>query len=479
MLQNYEDNRKKWAFAQHELFAKEKFIQKLESENHELKARVQSFRLAFAREVKAKETLQKDYNELRSKLSLVHGLLNEDKIRNNNVLLDNDSKSKLISVFSNIDLNTRNSLKNSQFHFTSDFEMENDSNDELLFDKSDDNLDELFSQTKIRKLSDSNHIYSVPLKSSSNLKPVNSNANVKFNQHVNHYSTIEEEDINEDVNILNTGFISSDDPKDSEKNKENENSKPSSPTSLKSVETAKSTSTSDSCKTTSTLSRQLSNKMSKATLLRTASRLQPEILDSRGHTFQQKKAIRPINCVPCGKSIGFCSNYVVCVDCRGVAHPKCRDLLSKPCIPYYSSPALRKITSTTGNGLFSQHGNMIMIGDFAPQNTRPCIPALLIHCCNEIKRRIDIALKDPKVMLNPKANSPVVGVYRLCGFDKAIRDLRVRILEAKNGIPNLSSVDDIHVICGVIKLFLRDLDDPLITRILWQDFARASGELIK
>lgn len=460
LLQNYEDNRKKWASTQLELFNKDAIVQKLESENHELKNRLQAIRMAFAREVKAKEALMKKYNDLRSKLSMVHELLNEENNANNlnTITRYGNSKSKLLSVFDNLDLSVRKSLNA--------YESENDSNDELLFDKSDDQLEEQCAQPKIRRLSDQNHIYAVPMKVTQNEEQVKTPPKPPRN-----CSTITEEDEEQSSNsVHNTGFITN--PKELAAKE----ALSSSPTSTNSAGTGTGTvSTLASSKTGSTLSRQHSNRCAKETWMRSKCCLQPELLDTRGHNFQQKKAFRPVNCIPCGKSIGFCSSCVVCADCRGVAHLKCQDQLPKPCIPYHST--LKKMVSVSGNGMFSSQGNMVMIGDFTQIHIRPCVPALLVHCCNEIKRRIDSALNDGEILLNPKANSPLVGIYRACGSDKSIRELRIRILEAKNGIPNLSLINDVHVICGVVKLFLRDLDDPLITRILWQDFARAAGKI--
>ncbi len=37
-----------------------------------------------------------------------------------------------------------------------------------------------------------------------------------------------------------------------------------------------------------------------------------------------------------------------------------------------------------------------------------------------------------------------------------------------------SHVQDIHVVCGCIKLFLRSLKEPLVTFALWNDFINAA-----
>jgi len=37
------------------------------------------------------------------------------------------------------------------------------------------------------------------------------------------------------------------------------------------------------------------------------------------------------------------------------------------------------------------------------------------------------------------------------------------------------SIDDIHVVCGCLKDFLRSLKESLITYSLWNDFVSATG----
>lgn len=55
-----------------------------------------------------------------------------------------------------------------------------------------------------------------------------------------------------------------------------------------------------------------------------------------------------------------------------------------------------------------------------------------------------------------------------------MRDLRDRILQGKPTLM-LSKVQDIHVVCGFLKDFLRRLKEPLITFRLHRTFMEASG----
>ena len=63
-----------------------------------------------------------------------------------------------------------------------------------------------------------------------------------------------------------------------------------------------------------------------------------------------------------------------------------------------------------------------------------------------------------------------------CRSDSKIKELKEKLLKGK-GQPNLSKVDDIHVICCVLKDFLRELKEPLVTFDLHGAFTLAAGEI--
>ncbi|KAH9409818.1 Rac GTPase-activating protein 1 [Tyrophagus putrescentiae] len=187
-------------------------------------------------------------------------------------------------------------------------------------------------------------------------------------------------------------------------------------------------------------------------LLRSASckkiKLDLTRLDSRPHgQLQPKKIFKPnIICAPCGKTIGFCRKALLCADCHSVCHPSCASQLTLPCIPHYTPKAVK-------SGVHRK----IVVSDFIDQSVRPFVPAILVHLCTEIERR---GLGEE-------------GLYRKCGSHRQIRQLKAKFLTSKTGPPSTRHLD-IHVLCGVVKNFLRELDDPLVTRVLWHDFVRAS-----
>lgn len=100
-------------------------------------------------------------------------------------------------------------------------------------------------------------------------------------------------------------------------------------------------------------------------------------------------------------------------------------------------------------------GAMGVIADYAPTNA-PMVPGIIVHCINEIESR----------GLNE------VGIYRVSGSEKDVKSLRERFIRGK-AIPSLANID-VHVLCGCIKDFLRNLREPLIPTALWKDFCNAA-----
>ncbi|XP_075978175.1 rac GTPase-activating protein 1-like isoform X2 [Anticarsia gemmatalis] len=163
----------------------------------------------------------------------------------------------------------------------------------------------------------------------------------------------------------------------------------------------------------------------------------------RQHNFVAKNFYKRETCGPCGKTIKFAKLGVKCESCRAQAHPECRALLPLPCVP--PGPGTRRPNAP-------QEG---CISDYAP-STPPMVPALLVHCINEVEKR----------GLNEK------GIYRISATDKDVKRLKERFLRGC-GSPSLSS-EDVHVLCGCIKDFLRSLREPLVSAALWADFMHAA-----
>ncbi|KAI1897067.1 hypothetical protein AGOR_G00079300 [Albula goreensis] len=162
----------------------------------------------------------------------------------------------------------------------------------------------------------------------------------------------------------------------------------------------------------------------------------------RLHEFISKTVIKPESCVPCGKRIKFGKLSLKCRDCRVVAHPECRDRCPLPCIPTLAGTPVK-----IGEGT---------LADYVP-GTSPMIPSLVVHCVNEIEQR---GLRE-------------AGLYRVSGMDRTVKELKEKFLRGKT-VPLLSKVEDVHAICGLLKDFLRNLKEPLLTFRLNRNFMEAA-----
>ena len=170
-------------------------------------------------------------------------------------------------------------------------------------------------------------------------------------------------------------------------------------------------------------------------------------VDNRPHQFVTKKIFKPEKCCVCATNLKFCSSGYHCRDCRAICHMTCKERVPLPCIPYVSRANIGK------------QGRLILISDFVQPNCKPCVPALIVHCINEIESRRECGLRE-------------VGIYRICALEREVRELKETILKSKHGIPQLAD-KEVHVLCNVVKRFLNQLDEALISRIAWRDFVEA------
>lgn len=94
-------------------------------------------------------------------------------------------------------------------------------------------------------------------------------------------------------------------------------------------------------------------------------------LNARTHSFVSKNIILQEYCLACEKKIRFGRMGLKCTDCHAIAHPECRDKVPLPCVPM---------------GTPTKSGSMGLISDYAPL-VPPMIPAIVIHCINEVEQR--------------------------------------------------------------------------------------------
>ncbi|XP_062298283.1 rac GTPase-activating protein 1 [Scomber scombrus] len=160
------------------------------------------------------------------------------------------------------------------------------------------------------------------------------------------------------------------------------------------------------------------------------------------HVFVSKTVIWTETCSPCGKRIRFGKIAMKCRKCRVIAHPECKQKCVTVC-----SAATPGTTAQTNS-----------LESFAPLK-HPRVPQLIIECVTEIERR---GLQER-------------GLYRVPGGERLVKDLKDRFLQGKTPLM-LSRVQDVHVLCGLLKDFLRTLKEPLVTFKLHRTFMEA-GEM--
>lgn len=167
------------------------------------------------------------------------------------------------------------------------------------------------------------------------------------------------------------------------------------------------------------------------------------------HVFLSKTVIRPELCFCCGKRMRFGKTAAKCRNCRVLVHPECQS----KCPPGCSSTAPPTPGSQAKKRLQLKAGSL---ESFCPSE-HPRVPPLVVECISEIEGR---GLQER-------------GLYRVPGGDRALKELRERFLAGKTAL-SLGKVEDVHVVCGLLKDFFRKLPEPLVTFRLHPQFMEAA-----
>lgn len=149
----------------------------------------------------------------------------------------------------------------------------------------------------------------------------------------------------------------------------------------------------------------------------------------RQHNFASKVILKQDSCIPCKARIRFGKSALKCVDCLGTCHIECKTAMPTPCVPTVRTPS--HFVGT--------------IADYSPQ-TCPMVPALMVHCLDEIDLR----------------GMNEAGIYRTCAPEKDIHLLKEQLLHGRIRAGEMNSYS-VHVIAGVVKSFLSSLKEPLVT----------------
>ncbi|ETE70729.1 Rac GTPase-activating protein 1, partial [Ophiophagus hannah] len=158
------------------------------------------------------------------------------------------------------------------------------------------------------------------------------------------------------------------------------------------------------------------------------------------HQFASKMVIRLDWCVVCKSRLRFGRMALKCQSCQLLMHPECKEQCPSRCV----------------SGAYSSVKEGIL-ADFAPTKP-PLVPPIVVQCVVQIE----------------KCGLQEAGLYRVPGTQPLMREWKYKLLSAQGALPSLDLVADVHVICGILKDFLRNLKEPLITFCLHSAFLQAA-----
>jgi hypothetical protein len=161
-----------------------------------------------------------------------------------------------------------------------------------------------------------------------------------------------------------------------------------------------------------------------------------DIMNSeKPHRFKSQNFKGPHWCDFCLNFMwGLVSQGVKCQDCGFQAHKKCSERTPPDC-----EPQMRFIKRIFGVDLTT-----------LVKATNSIRPIIVEKCVDEIEKR--------------KGALESEGIYRVSGFNDAIDELRLALDRGDNvDLSDIVKYNDIHLICSLLKLYLRQLPIPLIT----------------
>lgn len=146
---------------------------------------------------------------------------------------------------------------------------------------------------------------------------------------------------------------------------------------------------------------------------------------SKPHNLIQKKEIKPGKCTICKKGIGFQKPFFRCQDCTVKCHEACKVFVSTSC---------------------SINTNKLRLEEEVPFQSSMKVPPFIVDCVREIECK---GLGEQ-------------GLYRVSGALKEANDVKKRL---RNGVViDLAKISDINTLTTLLKTYLRELAEPLVTR---------------
>ncbi|XP_041748009.1 rac GTPase-activating protein 1 isoform X1 [Coregonus clupeaformis] len=427
MALNFEDCRRKWLQREEELGACKEVLTKTEMERGALEVKLKHARNQVDVEIRRRQRAEADYEKLERQIQLIRDMLVAES-SSSSLHLSEEQRSALafLNAHSQAALAAKNNLNTS--HRLTTIDESASLLSDISYDKTDDSLDcdsSVMRTVRLRKLQKrrSSRILAEPPQQVVKKPRSTGRTSERVNESIVTKTTITVPVNGGPVEAVSTietvpGFWTGSRRRTAAQGWDS--------TSIDQSETA---------------SEALNTPCSEAPPPTKTSRVK---MGARKHEFLAKTVIRSEFCVPCGRKTKFGKLYLRCQDCRLVAHPECRDRCPLPCNPISTdtTPIRTREPST--------------LADYAPSSS-PMIPALVVHCVKEIEHR---GLHE-------------TGLYRVSGEGRTVKELKERFLRGRT-VPSLAKVEDIHCVTGLLKDFLRNLPEPLLTFRLNRDFMEAA-----
>ncbi|XP_031621134.1 unconventional myosin-IXb-like isoform X2 [Contarinia nasturtii] len=174
-----------------------------------------------------------------------------------------------------------------------------------------------------------------------------------------------------------------------------------------------------------------------------------------GHIFQLTIINIPTACEICQLFLLWpIERGLVCQNCRLTCHKKCY-LKTQPCNKNQnqSNDNARYMPVST-SGLFA-------------------VPLTSLSLCCMEDNTVKIPVKIEQLIMKIEMHGLYTeGLYRKSGVNSKIKELKVKMAEAKGEIDY--ELYNVHVLANVLKSFLREMPEPLLTFDRYDDFLRAS-----
>jgi RhoGAP domain/C2 domain len=92
---------------------------------------------------------------------------------------------------------------------------------------------------------------------------------------------------------------------------------------------------------------------------------------------------------------------------------------------------------------------------------------------DEVERFVPRLVRDCISAIDTEANLQKEGIFRLSGSSVVIADYRARCNRGEQ--PDMSAATDVHTVCGLLKLFFREMPEPVIPFSLYDSFLEAAA----